>query len=135
MSRRIGLKLSKATKQKMSEARKVYWSNQNNRDRQRERMLGSNNPHFNGGYGRGGIQTWWKQEVIRRDDYTCQKCGLRETLVGFMQADHIQPKGAYPDLEFELDNGQTLCPNCHRKKTIADDQIYHWFSNKYLKSK
>ena len=51
----------------------------------------------------------WRKMVIKRDDYTCQKCGSTKHL----QAHHIQEWKYYPELRYEVDNGQTLCKFCH----------------------
>ena len=34
-------------------------------------------------------------------------------LQGILEAHHIIPKGKYPEFELELENGVTLCGNCH----------------------
>lgn len=54
----------------------------------------------------------WRRQVFERDDFTCQICGQRG---GRLQADHIKPYSAFPDLRFDLSNGRTLCVDCHRK--------------------
>lgn len=54
----------------------------------------------------------WRGHVFNRDNYTCQKCGNRG---GELHADHELPFALYPDLRFEVLNGQTLCVSCHRK--------------------
>jgi hypothetical protein len=54
----------------------------------------------------------WRKHVFTRDDYTCQACGIRG---GYLEADHVLPFAQYPDLRFEVLNGQTLCEPCHRK--------------------
>lgn len=59
----------------------------------------------------------WRTRVFERDDYTCQKCGQHG---GKLQADHDLPFAVYPDLRFEVLNGQTLCVACHRVKTKFD---------------
>ena len=59
----------------------------------------------------------WRESVFKRDDYTCQECHERG---GKLNADHIKPFAYFPDLRFAINNGQTLCIDCHRKtKTYA----------------
>lgn len=81
---------------------------------------GSLNPNWRGGSYRterqSAMATWqyreWRMAVFRRDDFTCQSCGERG---GTLNADHIRPWSKFPDLRYELNNGRTLCVNCHRE--------------------
>lgn len=55
--------------------------------------------------------------VIQRDNYTCQKCSnhnLHEA-----EVDHIVPVSMGGD-NFDLENLQTLCHECHARKTAED---------------
>jgi hypothetical protein len=52
---------------------------------------------------------WWRKRVLKRDKYICQKCGHKKNL----HVHHILPFAKYPELRFELNNGITLCANCH----------------------
>lgn len=54
----------------------------------------------------------WVKTCLSRDNYTCSFCGKRG---GDMHVDHIKPFSKYPDLRLELNNGRTLCVDCHRK--------------------
>ncbi|HVM62574.1 MAG TPA: HNH endonuclease [Verrucomicrobiae bacterium] len=51
----------------------------------------------------------WKNEVLERDDYTCQNCGAQTCL----DAAHIQSRGSHPELAHDPNNGITLCRTCH----------------------
>lgn len=57
----------------------------------------------------------WREAVFKRDNYTCVWCGIKSGQgkeITF-NADHIKPFYLYPELRFSIDNGRTLCLNCH----------------------
>ncbi len=54
----------------------------------------------------------WRVAVFQRDGYTCRDCGQKG---GRLQAHHVKPYKAYPELRHVLDNGLTLCVPCHTK--------------------
>lgn len=60
--------------------------------------------------------------VLARDNFTCKKCWLREPDI--MEVDHIQERAIAPELKNRLNNLQTLCPNCHAKKTRNESQTH-----------
>ena len=70
---------------------------------------------------KGGNRLYWTRKALERDNYTCQQCGYREDEI--MQIDHILPVKMYPDLKCDINNLQTLCPNCHFRKTLKDRKM------------
>ena len=52
----------------------------------------------------------WRQQVFERDNHTCQNCGIKG---GTLHPHHIKPKSRFLDLIFDVDNGITLCYECH----------------------
>ncbi len=54
----------------------------------------------------------WRTKVFTRDNFTCQKCGKPKC---YIEAHHTKPFALYPELRFEVDNGITLCEDCHNK--------------------
>lgn len=72
----------------------------------------------------------WREAVFKRDDYTCQECGARnkkglgKTVI--LNADHIKPFALFPELRFAIDNGATLCLDCHKKTDTFGWKIYNY---------
>jgi hypothetical protein len=54
----------------------------------------------------------WREAVFKRDNWTCVWCGKRG---GILHPDHIKPFALFPELRFAIDNGRTLCVDCHKK--------------------
>src|SRR3990167_2039380 len=59
----------------------------------------------------------WRTAVFTRDNFTCVWCGARSKkgVKVILHADHIKPFCDYPELRFAIDNGRTLCVDCHKK--------------------
>ncbi len=65
-----------------------------------------------GGKWRNTPEYWaWRKQVFERDNYTCQDCGERGKRI---QADHIKKYADFPELRLDLNNGRTLCEECHK---------------------
>lgn len=82
-------------------------------------LRGSNNSNWKGGITpvykaiRSSLEAVeWRRTIFKRDDYTCTACGKRG---GMLHADHIKRFADYPTLRWVLENGRTLCVDCHRK--------------------
>ena len=58
----------------------------------------------------------WRSDVFKRDGWTCQTCQSRGI---YLEAHHIKPWAKFPDLRYSLDNGVTLCKDCHK---LADSK-------------
>ena len=54
----------------------------------------------------------WREAVFTRDNYTCIWCG--DNKGGNLEADHIKAWILYPELRLDINNGRTLCHNCHQ---------------------
>ena len=143
----IGLKWSEETKKKMSMAKKGKYVRELNpffgkkhTDENKKKMseirigkyLGKNHPRWKGGITPIHISIrsskeykLWRKSVYERDEYKCIWCG--EVGNGKnLNADHIKTFAYFPELRFAIDNGRTLCVDCHRKT-----DTYGWKSKNY----
>ena len=59
----------------------------------------------------------WREQVFRRDNYTCSECGIKSGLgkAIYLNPHHIKSFSEFPELRFSLENGITLCEDCHKK--------------------
>ena len=68
----------------------------------------------NGRYGLGdGDFRVWSKMVKDRDNYTCQVCG--DNKGGNLNSHHLNAWNAFPKQRFDLENGTTLCTDCHKE--------------------
>jgi len=114
---------SEELRKKMSEVRKGKKRSKETRIRMSlSRKRGSANHFWKGGISSQNVKERmslkykiWREEVFKRDNYTCVTCGK---IGGRLNADHINRFADYPELRYELSNGRTLCEKCH-KKTVT----------------
>lgn len=68
----------------------------------------------------------WREAIFNRDGWACVWCkaknGMGKSIT--LNADHIKPFAYYPELRFDVNNGRTLCKECHMWKTRWDRKIY-----------
>lgn len=83
--------------------------------------IGADNPKWKGGITpiNHKIRTsleykLWRKAVFDRDGYICIWCGVIGNGKN-LNADHIKPFALFPELRMAIDNGRTLCIECHKK--------------------
>lgn len=132
---RKGFKFTEESKKKMSEKAKLRIISDEHKQKLRNFHLGrkhstetkikigkywkgENNPNWNGGITPINIKIresfqyrQWRSDVFQRDNWSCQTCGI---VGGKLQAHHIKSFSKHPELRFELNNGITLCRECHK---------------------
>lgn len=110
----IGKKRSTECREKLS----LFWKGKPKLDRR-----GEKNHFWKGGITKTNLvirasleYRLWREAIFERDSYTCIWCGARggngKKVV--LNADHIKPFAIYPELRFAIDNGRTLCKDCHK---------------------
>lgn len=57
----------------------------------------------------------WREKVLRRAGYLCQECARYGRKTPATVAHHIKHADAFPELRYDLKNGQALCAACHNK--------------------
>ena len=125
---------SEETKLKISEKRKKYFID-NPEQRIIKSLIRRGNKHFNWQGGITPLNTTirnlakfsdWRKSVYRRDNYTCQVCGITGVQIN---ADHeisfseLLKSGNVRTLEeainyqplWDIQNGRTLCIPCHKQ--------------------
>lgn len=90
-----------------------------NKGKKYQAVSGRNNPNWKGGVTAENEQIRksieykeWRISVFERDEYTCQECGASKS--NELNAEHILPFSLFPEHRFNIDNGKTLCVDCHR---------------------
>ncbi len=64
----------------------------------------------------------WRRKVIRKAHGLCEECRRYGRLdkdglpVKATTAHHIKHRDEFPELQYDLNNGQALCEACHNKK-------------------
>lgn len=64
----------------------------------------------------------WKKLVKQRDGFICQRCKIAGNS-NTVQAHHKMPVWFMPELQFDVDNGITLCKQCHKQLHGASGTI------------
>ena len=127
----LGKKRSEATKRKVSEGHVGKKHSEKTRIKMSQSHSGDKNHNWKSGITpvniiirQGLTYRLWRESVFKRDNYICQLCGQRG---GILNADHIKPFALFIKLRFSLDNGRTLCLNCHRKTDTYGWKSYNYY--------
>ncbi len=61
------------------------------------------------------LHSEWRRQIFERDNYSCQLCGIKSGNGHrvILNAHHIKHWKDYPEVRRELENGITLCRECH----------------------
>jgi len=105
-----GKPLSDAAKKKVSEYQRSH------------RRLGADNSQWKGGITpisfairNSTDYADWRMGVFRRDGFRCTTCGTVNKVGNNICAHHIRSFKDFPELRMDVDNGTTLCKECHLK--------------------
>lgn len=75
----------------------------------------------------------WAIKIKERDGYTCQLCG--ETDRTILEAHHMKHRSKFPELQFDFNNGITLCLKCHALQHIDDPKSLRLITYKMAKAR
>jgi endogenous inhibitor of DNA gyrase (YacG/DUF329 family) len=75
----------------------------------------------------------WGNIVKERDNYMCQLCGENNKKI--LEAHHIKHRSNFPELQFDFNNGITLCLDCHALQHINDVKALRLIKCKMAKKK
>lgn len=110
-----------------------------------ESISGENNYNWKGGTYDREREKWnatytakkWRKDVLKRDNHTCRCCGQKQ---GKLNVHHLNGYGWCVEQRADVDNGATLCEDCHKlfhkiygnKHNTAEQ--YYDFLKKYKKT-
>jgi len=105
---RMGIKLSKETRERMSRSRmgNKHWNWQGGKSFIKRYIHHTSTLKYNK----------WRSDVFARDNWICKTCGARSKAGEpvYLEAHHIKSWAKYPKLRYKIDNGITLCKECHK---------------------
>lgn len=128
----LGRKFSEDWKRKISESKKGD-KNAMKRPEVRIKISGEKSPLWKGGIAPKNLtirksfeMREWRRMIFKRDNYTCVICKQKKRE---LNADHIKPFSLFPALRFDLENGRTLCVECHRKTPTYGKNLKYYIAN------
>lgn len=93
-------------------------------------LVGEKNPNWKGGLtevnrrARTGWQAReWREKALERAGYKCQQCGVEHGriceccgVVVRLHVHHVQSFSKFPEMRYDPENSEVLCPKCHHKE-------------------
>lgn len=81
-------------------------------------LRGASHPSWKGGHPwerfKDPAYISWRNAVLARDEYQCQRCGRQcAKHERGLAAHHIKAYATHPQLRLDVSNGMTLCRDCH----------------------
>ncbi len=114
----------------ISKIKKGKWSGESN-PRVNDPLIGERNGRWQGGITAENAKirnseeySNWRISVFQRDMHACQCCGNKNNL----EAHHILNFSNNEDLRFDINNGMTLCHDCHNP--IVKDSFHHVYGTR-----
>jgi hypothetical protein len=131
----IGKKLSESHRANLRLARVgMKFSEEHKKNIRKSALRGEKNPNWKGGMSRGYKTGYysteyknWRRAVFERDAYSCQMPGC-ELNCSYVEPHHVKTWSGYPQLRFVVNNGITLCVNCHRHIYGREGNFMNLFS-------
>jgi hypothetical protein len=116
---KMGHEVSDEVRAKISLAEMGHHHSAKTRKKMSESRRGPDNNFWKGGITspntlirNGTPYSDWRTLVFVRDDYTCQHCGQRGVS---LEAHHMDCFADLPEKRLDVNNGVTLCRECHRE--------------------
>lgn len=75
--------------------------------------------------GRDAKLAWWSEQVKIRDGHICTHPSCGETERRLLQSHHIESKHLFPHLQYEIDNGETLCMWHHAHRHADKEGLFN----------
>lgn len=119
-----GKKRSEETKKKISESQKGRTQPRGLVERRAEslRKTGKSRQSFN--------YEEWRRKLLERDENSCVRCGKQEE---YLHCHHIKSWKLFPELRFDVENGETLCAACHLKEGRENKEIVKDIETRFKK--
>lgn len=122
----IDERLKKISEERKGEKNPMFGNKYTEEERKKrsETQKGENHYNWKGGISpinhriRNSMQYKdWRTVVFERDNYTCQKCGSKNGngKAIYLNAHHILSFAGCPEKRFDIENGITLCSDCHKE--------------------